>query len=179
MTFSILGAANAMSLPDRTPTTQFHSARFAMRLLLLLITSLITFNVSADSANPEHPPPVAAALAVLDDFMAAFNDEDIVGWSDTLHYPHVRFASETVTVYTSAAEFTDRPVFEGLRSAGWRRSAWRSRAPTLVSDSKVHLETVFERYNAAGEPIGRYHSLYIVTKINGHWGIQARSSLAP
>ena len=48
-----------------------------MRLLLLLITSLITFNVSADSANP-HPPSVAAALAVLDDFMAAFNDEDIV-----------------------------------------------------------------------------------------------------
>ena len=150
-----------------------------MRLLLLLINSLITFNVSAESANPTHPTSVTAALTVLDEFMAAFNDEDIVGWSETLHYPHVRFASETVTVYPSAAEFTDRPVFERLRSTGWRRSAWRSRTPTLVSDSKVHLETVFERYNAAGEPIGRYHSLYIVTKTNDHWGIQARSSLAP
>ena len=39
-----------------------------MRLLLLLITSLITFNVNADSANPAHPPSVAAALAVLDEF---------------------------------------------------------------------------------------------------------------
>ena len=162
-----------MSLPDRTHTTQFPSVRFAMRLLLLLITSLITFNVNADSANPAHPPSVAAALAVLDEFMAAFNDEDIAGWSDTLHYPHVRFASETVTIYTSAAEFTDRPVFERLRSTGWSRSAWRSRTPTLISDSKVHLETVFERYNAKDEAIGRYHSLYIVTKIDGHWGIQA------
>ena len=168
-----------MSLPDRTYTTQFPSVRFAMRLLLLLITSLITFNANADSANPAQTPSVAAALAVLDAFMTAFNDGDIVRWSDTLHYPHVRFASKTVTVYPSAAEFTDRPVFERLRSTGWRRSAWQSRTPTLVSDSKVHLETVFERYNAAGEPIGRYHSLYIVTKINGHWGIQARSSLAP
>ena len=75
-----------------------------MRLLLLLTTSLITFNVNADSANPAHPPSVAAALEVLDTFMATFNDEDIIGWSDTLHYPHVRFASETVTVYPSAAE---------------------------------------------------------------------------
>ena len=150
-----------------------------MRLLLLLITSLITFNVSAESANPAHPPSVTAALAVLDEFMAAFNDEDIVGWSETLHYPHVRFASETVTVYPSAAEFTDRPVFERLRSTGWRRSAWRLRTPTLVSNSKVHLETLFERYDATGEPIGSYHSLYIVTKIDGYWGIQARSSLAP
>ena len=150
-----------------------------MRLLLLLVTSLITFNVNADSADPAHPPSVTAALAVLDEFMANFNDEDMVGWSATLHYPHVRFASETVTVYPSAAEFTDRPVFEGLRSTGWRRSAWRSRTPTLASDSKVHLETVFERYNAKGEAIGRYHSLYIVTKIDGRWGIQARSSLAP
>ena len=48
-----------------------------MRLLLLLITSLATFNVSADSANP-LTPSVAAALAVLDEFMATFNDEDIV-----------------------------------------------------------------------------------------------------
>ena len=168
-----------MSLQDCTHTTQFPAVRYALRLLLLLITSLITFNVNADSANPAHPPSVAAALAVLDDFMATFNDEDIVGWSDTLHYPHVRFASETVTVYPGAAEFTDRPVFEGLRSTGWRRSAWRSRTPTLISDSKVHFETVFERYNAKGEAIGRYHSLYIVTKIDGRWGIQARSSLAP
>ncbi len=104
-----------------------------MRLLLLLITSLITFNARADSANPAQTPSVAAALAVLNEFITAFNHEDIVRWSDTLHYPHVRFAGETV----------------------------------------------FERYNAKGEAIGRYHSLYIVTKVDGRWGIQARSSLAP
>ena len=139
-------------------------------LSLMLITSATLAQAQA---------PLDQALGVLDEFMAAFNEENVERWSNTLHYPHVRFASGTVTVFQDASNFRARPAFERLRATGWRRSAWISRTPTLVSDQKVHLETVFERYNEAGDAIGQYRSLYIVTKIKDTWGIQARSSLAP
>ena len=42
-----------------------------------------------------------------------------------------------------------------------------------------NIDTVFQRFNSDNQPIGRYQSLYIVTNVNGHWGVQARSSLAP
>jgi len=48
-----------------------------------------------------------------------------------------------------------------------------------VSPAKVHIATKFQRFNEKNESIGTYESLYIVTKADGHWGTQARSSLAP
>lgn len=142
--------------------------RSMMPLIFLITTTLV-----------QAKPPLDEAMEVLDEFMTAFNAENTDRWSNTLHYPHVRFASGTVTVFPDAESFQARPAFERLRATGWRRSAWISRTPTLVSDRKVHLETVFERYDEAGRPIGQYRSLYIVTEKNGQWGIQARSSLAP
>ena len=49
----------------------------------------------------------------------------------------------------------------------------------MASPRKVHIETVFQRFNSDNEPIGTFQSLYIVTYVDGHWGTQARSSLAP
>jgi len=49
----------------------------------------------------------------------------------------------------------------------------------MASPNKVHIATVFQRLNDQNEPIARYQSLYLVTLVDGHWGTQARSSLAP
>jgi hypothetical protein len=49
----------------------------------------------------------------------------------------------------------------------------------LESKNKVHVSTVFQRYDKNNNPLKNYQSLYIVTNDNGHWGVQARSSLAP
>jgi hypothetical protein len=35
------------------------------------------------------------------------------------------------------------------------------------------------RFSTDNEIIGTYESLYIITEVAGHWGTQARSSLAP
>ena len=142
-------------------------------LFLVLIIAAPTIS----RANAETPDVMA--LATLDRFMIAFNDQDIKAWAATLHYPHVRFASSRVMIYDSATAFENRSVFPALQAAGWHHSLWTSRTITLSSDTKVHIDTEFERRNANNETIGRYRSLYIVTKIKGHWGIQARSSLAP
>ena len=120
-----------------------------------------------------------AAIDVLDTFMSTFNDRDTQAWAKTLHFPHVRFASGTVTVYPDATAFERHDVFPRLIETGWHHSSWTKRSVTMSSKTKVHIETEFERFNERNESIGRYQSLYIVTKHQDGWGIQARSSLAP
>jgi len=148
-----------------------------LRRLKFLFLVLLIAGTAAGQAEAETSDVMA--LATLDRFMHAFNDQDIKAWAATLHYPHVRFASSQVMIYDSAATFQDRSVFPALQAAGWHHSLWTSRTITLSSDTKVHIDTEFERQNADNHTIGRYRSLYIVTKKDGHWGIQARSSLAP
>jgi hypothetical protein len=118
-------------------------------------------------------------MGAMDAFMLAFNARDPQAWAASLNYPHVRFASGTVTVWETAAEFAETRAFETLPSTGWDHSHWLTRDVTLASAGKVHIATVFQRYNSDNEIIGTYQSLYIVTEVDGHWGTQARSSLAP
>ena len=166
----------AFTLFDTQSTLESISMNPLQRLKTLFLMVLIA-GPAVGLAKAETPDVMA--IATLDRFMAAFNDQDIKAWAATLHYPHVRFASSQVMIYDSAATFQDRSVFPALQAAGWHHSLWTSRTITLSSDTKVHIDTEFERRNANNETIGRYRSLYIVTKIEGHWGIQARSSLAP
>jgi hypothetical protein len=151
---------------------------FAIRRLSIIVacTALPVMAIAEASSDEEA---VDAAMATLDEFMLAFNARDMDAWSATLNYPHVRFASGSVTVYATRADFSSRLPFQSLAEIGWDHSHWLSRTPILASPEKVHLSTVFQRYNADNELIGTYQSLYIVTKVDGQWGIQARSSMAP
>jgi hypothetical protein len=62
---------------------------------------------------------------------------------------------------------------------GWHRSAWESREVLQSSEDKVHILVRFTRYREDDSVIGTYDSFWIVTKRDGRWGIQARSSFAP
>ena len=119
------------------------------------------------------------AMRVLDSFMTHFNARDMEQWSETLNYPHVRFAGSEVTVWDTKEEYSSVDIFDRLTSTGWHHSAWLSRKVILVSEDKVHISTVFQRYDENNNPLNQYQSLYIVTNKDGHWGVQARSSLAP
>ena len=119
------------------------------------------------------------AMLVLDSFMHNFNSRDMKTWSETLNYPHVRFAGSEVTVWDTKEEYSAVDIFDRLASTGWHHSAWLSRKVILVSENKVHISTIFQRYDEHNNPLKQYQSLYIVTNKDGHWGVQARSSLAP
>jgi hypothetical protein len=149
-------------------------------LLCCLWFSPATLFAQANATADENAQAIAGAMAALDDFMVTFNSRDMQAWAATLNYPHVRFASGTVTVWQSAEEFTRQSTFANLAALGWDHSHWLSREPVLVSPGKVHINTVFERFNSFNEQVGTYESLYIVTRDeSGKWGTQARSSLAP
>ena len=119
------------------------------------------------------------AMQVLDSFMTSFNARNMEEWSETLNYPHVRFAGSEVTLWNTKEEYSSIDIFERLSSTGWHHSAWLSRKVILVSKNKVHISTIFQRYDENNNPLKQYQSLYIVTNKDVHWGVQARSSLAP
>ena len=53
------------------------------------------------------------------------------------------------------------------------------RRPPHATADKVHLEMRFTRWREDGSVIGSYTSIYVITCVEGRWGIQARSTFAP
>jgi hypothetical protein len=175
---------NKFELSDKarlgSPSMRVLATGFKSLTQLYLITVVLGIGslVIAQSSD-ETDVAVAGAMQAMDDFMLSFNARDPQAWAESLNYPHVRFASGTVTVWESAEEFAKTQAFVALPASGWDHSHWLTRDVTLAAPGKVHIATVFQRFNSDNEVIGTYQSLYIITNVNGHWGTQARSSLAP
>ena len=139
---------------------------------------LIGFTGQLNAAEDEDQ--AAGAMKALDDFMATFNSRDMDAWAKTLNYPHVRIASGAVRVWETPEEYAGRDVFSILTSQyGWDHSVWDKREVVQSGRDKIHFATTFSRYDKDGNKIATFDSLYIVTKRDGHWGTQARSSFAP
>lgn len=121
-----------------------------------------------------------AALAVMEDFLAAFNGRDEAAWADTLHFPHVRIASQRVAVYPDREAFlADRDLDAFADATGWAHSTWEALRVIQASPEKVHIAVTFTRFDGAGAVLASYDSLYVVENLAGRWGIRARSSFAP
>jgi hypothetical protein len=120
----------------------------------------------------------AAALQVLDAFMLAFNARDTDGVRATMHFPHVRLASGSVTVFQAPQDYSLERFAQHVSAQGWQQSRWDERRIIHAGPQKVHFDVLFSRLRADGSLIGSYRSLYIVVNLAGRWGIQARSSFA-
>jgi hypothetical protein len=124
--------------------------------------------------------PEQAGLRTLDAFMAAFNARDVEAWIATLNFPHVRFASGKVAVYENAAAFRNDFEFASFaQQTGWSRSEWTERKLVQAGPDKAHFAVSFTRFRADGSVLAKFESLYVITRLNGRWGVQARSSFAP
>ena len=136
--------------------------------------------VKAPSVKPEHAKfaaEIAAAQERLDAFMKAFNARDIPAYEATFNFPHVRFASSKVTIINPG--FHKPEMFTSGALTEWDHSAWARRDVIHAGADKVHIDTRFNRYRKDGSVLGGFDSIYIVTRVDGRWGIQGRSSYAP
>lgn len=137
------------------------------------------------SAGPPVDTAVAeasrqAAREVVDAYMDAVNRRDVQAFAATLHYPHYRVvAGGGIQVWEQAGDLTETMNFERLAATGWRRSAWDAVDPVQVSRDGVNVALELSRYDADDERIAQFHTLYLVTRQDGRWGIKARSSFAP
>lgn len=134
----------------------------------------------------EHSDDIVAAegsereaLAVVSAYMDAWNRRDLAGMDATFHFPHARIASGRITILEQpmarAPDFFERFV----AATGWHYSLWDYRRAVQSCEDKVHFAVQFTRYRADGSVIGVYPSMWIVARIDGRWGVQARSSFAP
>ena len=149
--------------------------KHTIMLALLAVMAIDVKVVMADDLSHSS----REALSVMDQFLEAFNERDIEAWSKTLNYPHVRFASGQVKVWGNRHAFVSETNLQPLIESGWNHSRWLRREVVLSSPLKVHISTSFERYDKDNQAISAYESLYIITRKDNQWGIQARSSLAP
>lgn len=150
-----------------------------------LTSSVIAAPVFASTAGapqdqclkPGSDALLKEGCAALDDFMRTFNSRDGKAWAATLNFPHVRLAGNQVQVWNTPAEYAaSNDVAELAKTKGWAYTKWTTRILVQKSDEKLHFTTQFTRYNAQDKPIGTFDSLYILTKQNGRWGTQFRSS---
>ena len=147
------------------------------RIRLLVFATLLS--AACPQANAEYEEAIDSAMQTLDRWMSAFNSRNMDAWAATNHYPHVRFASGSVAVHENAEQFAARDVFKYLTDTRWDHSHWIQREVNLASPNKVHVSTIFQRFDSDNNSIGQYESLYIVTKENGQWGGQGSVKLGP
>jgi hypothetical protein len=132
------------------------------------------------SGEPDTREQVhAECMRVLDAFMTALNAYDAAAMDRAMHFPHVRIAGGTVTVYERPGS-NPMDLFEKLKSEDdWKWSRWEKRELVQFNEKKAHYALSYTRFRSDGSVIGLYQSLYVLTKDATGWGIQARSSFGP
>ena len=96
-----------------------------------------------------------------------------------MHFPHPRIADGKVVVYDKPGN-NQIDLFDRLKKEdGWSYSRWVKREVIQSNERKAHVLLSYTRFRADKSVIGTYDSLYVLTKVDGRWGIQARSSFGP
>jgi hypothetical protein len=129
----------------------------------------------------EEQASIPAAREVMEGFMAAWNARDGQAMADLwCHFPHVRFHSRQVTVWQRPEDFAlaHHQAQQRLGAEGWTHSEWDYVEPVDAGSDKVHFRVQATRYREDGTVVERFRALYIVTLLEGRWGIQGRSSWA-
>ena len=108
-------------------------------------------------------------------FFRADSAKNAPAWAAVMSYPHVRVSAtggatryESPEAYANAADWTSR------EATGWIRSEGITPRRLHESADKVHLLGGWTRFNSEDNPILENRVTYILTRIDGSWGIQAR-----
>lgn len=128
------------------------------------------------SPAPTAETDTAQALAVLDEHMAALNDEDSARLTATLHFPHYRLAGGRMQVWETPDSY--HADFYKRVGPDWHHTYWDFRKVIAAGPDKIHFDVQFTRYRADNSVLGSYRSLWIVARLDGRWAVQARSTYA-
>ncbi len=112
---------------------------------------------------------------VYREFFRADSARDAGAWADVMSYPHVRVSGDgRVHYFETAADYAASASWSEREATGWVRSEGIEPERVHASDDMVHLAGGWTRYNADGEPILENRVVYLLTRLDGSWGIQAR-----
>jgi hypothetical protein len=117
-----------------------------------------------------------AALEVLDRHFAALNAQDAEALADTLHFPHYRLSRAGMRVWEGPETYL--ADFHARAGEDWHHTAWGFRTVVAEDPDKVHLDVQFSRYREDGSVLGTFRALWVVTRRDGRWAAELRSSFA-
>ena len=128
-----------------------------------------------------RPACEAPALEALDAFFAALNAGDAKALYEKINLPHVRISAGGVAIWPTLADLEESYLRDFSARAGpdWDHSTLDSKEVIHSSENKVHVFIQFTRRDKNGGKIATHRSLWIMTRVSGRWGVQARSSFAP
>jgi hypothetical protein len=115
----------------------------------------------------------ADARRPVDDFFSALNARDLERGRRTLHYPHIQIAGSDVSILQDPESF--QIDFQALAGEGWTYSTLDSCTMRQFCEDKVHFELQFSMHQANDSRYATYQALWVVTCLDGIWGIQCRS----
>ena len=129
------------------------------------------------ATHPRDPGSEDEARKVIEAFFPLFSRRAVRGLLSVVNFPRIRVTGSRTVIHT-VCERVDRISHRPLED-DWHHTALDSLTFVQSSPDKVHALVVFSRYQANGQRDVSHPTLWIVTKIDGHWGIQVRSMFAP
>jgi len=139
-------------------------------LNLMILAAMLVVPVSAQDHETE-------ARAALEEYFRAWNAADNVSIVKISNFPRVSLGGNGQVVVRDGHEEIEID-FELLRQAEeWDHTTLDLVEATQVSEDKVHFRIVSSRRRADGSPYRTVPALYVLTKQNGHWGLQLQSIL--
>jgi hypothetical protein len=141
-----------------------------------LFVGSVTRHTIADMVDAVEPK--VAATSVAQEYVAAFNARDLERSRAVLNYPSVRLASGQVRMWERPEDYSI-PWDLLAEREGWHHSTLDSVEVIQAGADKVHVAASFSRYDASGVKYVTHDALWVITLVDGHWGIQCRSSYAP
>ena len=107
-----------------------------------------------------------------------FNKRDRKILVDLMHFPHVRLWNNQFSIFNSEEEFLKGFDLQTqkLDQEGWTHTVTKDIQAVQSDESKVHLLLLQSRRNKDDIEIENFQTLWIMTKIDGKWGIKFRSS---
>jgi len=130
----------------------------------------------SDDRYAIDPALAEVAYAVVTQYIDGLNAKDAAAINDAFNFPHFRIGADGNVIHYADAGGDHLSNFQSLPGLeDWDHTLIDAMQAIFTTPTKVHLTLDFRRMRADGSEIGAYHSLYIVTRVDGHWGIQGGS----
>ena len=116
-------------------------------------------------------------INVIKNYIKAFNERNSNKMADLFNFPHVRFANDSVSVISRSEYLSNQnKVTRLLKEENWHHTEIKDIQNIQSNETKGHFIIQFLRRDKDNNVIHDFKTLWIVTKVNSHWGVQFRSS---
>ncbi len=129
---------------------------------------------SPENSNSTETDILKECFKCLQDFSDAFEEENLEKMDEQLHFPHYLLSGNEMTIWEKPGNMPEA-FFETLKEGGWIKTVCELAEPVLISPNKVHYKWNYTRRGENETVLSTHENLWIVTKIDGKWGITLRS----